>query len=390
MRESADSAPIPARILLVDDQPANLLALAGLLEPLGHPLVLASSGKEALRSLLTSDFAVILLDVQMPEMDGFETATLIKQRERCRNIPIIFVTALDSDRNVVPQAYSTGAVDFLSKPYDPVVLASKVSVFVDLYVQREQIRRQAELLREGERREMQLRQTVWEREQEQRHLTERARHEAEKAELAREVAELAQRQRAFVREVLSSLTEGRLCLCDSEKDLPAPLPSFGEPVSLTKPTVRDLRRVVRAAADTACWGMERFQDFETAVAEAAMNAVVHGKDATGTVGLDPATGRVQVWIRDAGGGIAEDRLHRATLERGYTTAGTLGHGFWIMLRTADRVYLLTGNDGTVLVLEQAPHPPPPPWQQSLEMLAAGWGEEADEREFAPSAAAVAA
>src|SRR2546423_12117188 len=124
-----------ASVLLVDDEPDNLVALTAVLEPLGRELVQASSGEEALRLLLKRQFAAILLDVRMPGLDGFETAALIKQRERTRNIPIIFVTAVSKDTEHVFRGYSEGAVDYLLKPYDPAVLRSKVSVFIELYEQ---------------------------------------------------------------------------------------------------------------------------------------------------------------------------------------------------------------------------------------------------------------
>jgi PAS domain S-box-containing protein len=124
-----------ASVLLVDDEPDNLVALAAVLEPLGRNLVRATSGEQALKLLLKQEFAVILLDVRMPGLDGFETAALIKQRERTRHIPIIFVTAVSRDTEHVFRGYSEGAVDYLLKPYDPAVLRSKVSVFVELYEQ---------------------------------------------------------------------------------------------------------------------------------------------------------------------------------------------------------------------------------------------------------------
>ena len=139
-----------ANILLVDDRPQNLLALRALLEPLGHELLTADSGEEALRVLLHHDVAVILLDVQMPGIDGFETAELIKQRERTRHIPIIFLTAISKDSEHVYRGYSAGAVDYLFKPFEPAVLLSKVSVFIDLWEKNRQIRRQAELIAEQE------------------------------------------------------------------------------------------------------------------------------------------------------------------------------------------------------------------------------------------------
>lgn len=120
-------------ILLVDDQSQNLLALEAILESPDYRLVRAHSGKEALKQLLTEEFAVILLDVQMPEMDGFETARLIKQREQSRHVPIIFLTALSEDEEALFKGYSVGAVDYVFKPFKPIILKSKVAVFVELY-----------------------------------------------------------------------------------------------------------------------------------------------------------------------------------------------------------------------------------------------------------------
>jgi diguanylate cyclase (GGDEF)-like protein len=130
----------PANILMVDDRPENLLALEAVLEPLGQNLVRANSGEEALRRLLVEEFAVILLDVQMPGLDGFETAAHIKQREKTRHIPIIFLTAISKDAHHALRGYTVGAVDYIFKPFEPSVLRSKVSVFVDLY----RLKRQAE------------------------------------------------------------------------------------------------------------------------------------------------------------------------------------------------------------------------------------------------------
>jgi len=139
-----------AKILLVDDRPANLLALEGILAPLGHVLLRALSGQEALKHLLNEEVAVILLDVEMPGMDGFETAAFIRGRDRTSKIPILFVTAISSDAEHVFKGYSTGAVDYLVKPIDPEILRSKVSVFVDLYLKGEQIKAQERLLRDRE------------------------------------------------------------------------------------------------------------------------------------------------------------------------------------------------------------------------------------------------
>src|SRR5579862_7441844 len=143
--------PPRASILLVDDHPSNVVALEAILAPLGHELVTAPSGEEALRHLLKRDFALILLDVQMAGLDGFQTASLIKQRPRSRHIPIIFITAVGRDAAHVFRGYSEGAVDYLVKPFDPDILRAKAQVFVDLYLKEEQIKLQERLLREHER-----------------------------------------------------------------------------------------------------------------------------------------------------------------------------------------------------------------------------------------------
>jgi Signal transduction histidine kinase len=143
-------------ILLVDDRPENLLALEAILEPLGQILVRAGSGPEALRQVLALDFAVMLLDVQMPGMNGFEVAEIIKSREKSRTIPIIFLSAISKEDAYVFKGYSMGAVDYVFKPFNPDVLKSKVSVFVDLFVKQRELQRQGELLRDSQKRELDL------------------------------------------------------------------------------------------------------------------------------------------------------------------------------------------------------------------------------------------
>ena len=144
-------------ILIVDDRAENLLALEAILEPLGQRLVRAHSGEEALRKLLQHDFAVVLLDVQMPGMNGFETAQLIKSRERTRYIPIIFLTAISKEEDYVFRGYQVGAVDYISKPFQPDVLRAKVAVFVDLFLKQKRLTEQEAMLRESERRMTELR-----------------------------------------------------------------------------------------------------------------------------------------------------------------------------------------------------------------------------------------
>ena len=149
-----------ARILMVDDHRPNLLALEAILSPLGEELVGVTSGEDALRQLLDGEFALILMDVQMPGMDGIETAAVIKQRERNRSTPIIFLTAIAKDPSFIFKGYSQGAVDYLLKPFDPEILRTKVSVFVDLWRRGELIKRQAAMLRAQELRELERRSEV--------------------------------------------------------------------------------------------------------------------------------------------------------------------------------------------------------------------------------------
>ena len=121
------------KILLVDDQPANLAVLEAILAGVGERLVAVTSGEAALREVLAHDFAVVLLDVRMPTMNGFELAELIRQHPRTQGLPIIFLTAGDDGEFPVARAYALGAVDYMTKPFDPVVLRAKVSVFIELY-----------------------------------------------------------------------------------------------------------------------------------------------------------------------------------------------------------------------------------------------------------------
>lgn len=148
--------PEPVNILLVDDRPANLTALSAILNLPDTNLVLARSGPEALAQVLRHEFAVILLDVAMPGMDGFETASLLKQRDRSKIVPIIFVTASSYELDRVFRGYEVGAVDYLFKPVEPFAVRSKVSVFVELFRQRKENERQAARLREVELREQHL------------------------------------------------------------------------------------------------------------------------------------------------------------------------------------------------------------------------------------------
>jgi PAS domain S-box-containing protein len=146
----------PVDILLVDDRQEDLLALSTVLARPEYQIATANSGEEALKRMLQREYAVVLLDVMMPTMDGFELATMIKQRERTRHTPLIFLTAATSDVDRIYRGYSVGAIDYLPKPVDPDVLRCKVSIFADLFRKNRQIARQALALREAERREREL------------------------------------------------------------------------------------------------------------------------------------------------------------------------------------------------------------------------------------------
>ncbi len=127
-----------ARILLVDDRPENLVALEAILSSLDQILVPVRSGEQAIQAVLAEEYAVVLLDIMMPGMDGFETATQIKRHAKSRDVPIIFLTAATMRPEQAFRGYAAGAVDYLAKPFDPWVLKSKVSVFVDLYLKRDE------------------------------------------------------------------------------------------------------------------------------------------------------------------------------------------------------------------------------------------------------------
>jgi CheY-like chemotaxis protein len=142
----ATEVPSKARILLVDDRAENLIALEAILSSLNQTLVCVRSGEAALKALLRDEFAVILLDVVMPGMDGFETATHIKRRARTHDVPIIFLTAAGVEPDHAFRGYAAGAVDYIAKPFDPWVLRAKVAVFVDLYLKNHRLAEQAELL----------------------------------------------------------------------------------------------------------------------------------------------------------------------------------------------------------------------------------------------------
>ncbi len=144
----SETAPA-AKVLVVDDRPENLFAMEKILQSLDTEVLTAESGNEALALMLHHDFAVALLDVQMPEMDGFELATLMRDNKKTQHVPIIFVTALSKEDQYVFKGYGSGAVDYLFKPIEPEIVLSKVRVFCQLYEQRKKLEDLVRELREA-------------------------------------------------------------------------------------------------------------------------------------------------------------------------------------------------------------------------------------------------
>lgn len=165
------------------------------------------------------------------------------------------------------------------------------------------------------------------------------------------VRDSAEHQRRFVKDVLSSVRDRKLTLCQDESELPPSLPAVLGPFLLTSDDIRSLRKSAEDISDALHFAPVRCQDLITAVGEIAMNAIVHGGGGEGYVSYRE-DGTIQVRVEDRGTGIAPENLPHATLERGFTATGTLGHGFWMVLNTVDRVWLLTGPTGTTVVIEK--------------------------------------
>lgn len=199
-----------------------------------------------------------------------------------------------------------------------------------------------------------------------RDVTEAVRREQELTEARRAIQLAAERHQRMMSEVLWSVTGGRLCLCLSESELPEPLPFAARFEDFSPEALKNLRRVLEAMAVERGFEDERWEDLVTAAGEAAMNALVHAGG--GQCHIHCADEAIQVWIEDSGSGIDMSHIHRATLEDGYSTRVSFGHGFSLMLRTADCVWLMTGSRGTRVVILQRKHKPEPCCLQSHEPL----------------------
>jgi PAS domain S-box-containing protein len=196
-------------------------------------------------------------------------------------------------------------------------------------------------------------------------VTEQMRAEEERGRLLAQIQQADLWQRTFLGEVLFNVTEGRLRLCEDRAELPTLLGEDAETIPLEKRSLHNFRQSVAAAAMQAGFPEERWQVLLTGASEVAMNAVVHGGGGEARIFASPNHQTIQIWIEDQGTGMALGTLHRATLEKGYTTAGTMGYGWFLTLRSVDRVWLLTGPSGTTAVLEQYIVPPEPAWAVSL-------------------------
>jgi PAS domain S-box-containing protein len=181
----------------------------------------------------------------------------------------------------------------------------------------------------------------------------------DREELLSQTAAAALQQRGFLRDILYSVTEGKLHLCNTPEDLPTTLPHSTDPIPVSSDELRRIRHTTLEMAETCTMPDDRTMDLVTSVGEASMNAVVHAGG--GIARIYAGTDKVQVWIEDKGRGIDLNNLPRATLERGFTTGGSLGHGFFMMLNFCDSLYLLTGPEGTTVVIEQNNTPPTPAW-----------------------------
>jgi CheY-like chemotaxis protein/anti-sigma regulatory factor (Ser/Thr protein kinase) len=320
----------PLRVLLIEDSPMDAVLLLRELHRGGYdPYFERVETADAMQAALAvGRWDIVLSDFRLPEFSGSDALALLK--ESGQDLPFIMVSGTIGEVNAA-EVMRAGAHDYVMK--DSLARLTPA-------ITRE--------LREAEDR------------RERKHAeSERARMAAENERLLREMTAAAVRQRGFLKDVLFSVTEGRLTLCDNRTDLPGELECMAGPIAVSEDSLSALRKATHTAAIASGLSEERTYDLTTAVSEAGMNAVVHAGG--GEAHISGHHDMVQVRIQDRGRGIDIDSLPRATLERGYTTAGTFGHGFFMMLNFTDRIFLLTGPDGTVVVLEQHKAPPEPPW-----------------------------
>ncbi|MGO8672995.1 MAG: response regulator [Capsulimonadaceae bacterium] len=329
----------PLRVLLVEDSPADAKLILRELDRAGFEVDSERvETRDAMISALDARvWDVILSDFRLPLFSGSDALTLV--REMGLDVPFIIVSGTVGETNAVA-AMKAGANDYVMKD-NPARLASAITRELQDAVVRQKHR-------EAEAEQVRVRE--------------------ENERLLREMAAVAIQQRSFLRDILYAVTEGKLILCGAAYELPDPAANQIGPFELARDTIRLVRVTAREAAAALGFPDDRCTDIETAVGEAAMNAIVHGGGGRATICADD--GWVRVYIEDNGQGIDLTTLPRATLERGFTTKGSLGHGFFMMICFVDCVYLLTGPTGTTVVLEQNRVEREPVWLQRAGEFAA--------------------
>ncbi|HEY3282085.1 MAG TPA: response regulator [Armatimonadota bacterium] len=309
-------------ILLVDDNLQNLGLLDACLSQEGYETACATTGAEALALARASNPDLVLLDVLLPDVIGYEVCRRLKAEETTRLTPVVMVTALTELSDKI-QGIEAGADDFLYKPFNRLELLTRVKSLLRV---RALIRAQ----RESDRREAELQKQI----------------EIEKHQQAEQV-----RRKELYREVIYAVTNGRLNLIEREA-LPLLMEEGEELAVLDVREPRDLlysRRVAEQAAEELGLPEGLQQDLALCVSEAATNAIKHAHGSSMSVRMDP--GFLRIWVTDEGSGISFTELPKATLMRGYSTKPSLGCGFTILLELLSRVYLCTDSSGTTLGLE---------------------------------------
>lgn len=357
-----------ANVLIVDDLPENLLALNALIRQEGRVIFQASNGDDALALLLQHEFALAILDVQMPGMNGFELAELMRGTEKTRSIPIVFVTAAGKELNYAFKGYETGAVDFLYKPLDVDAVRSKVNVFVDLYRQRQEVRRQVQALEKSRQEQETLLQELRSAQGELQNAV-RMRddfmsmvaHELrtplntlfleaqlrkmqldrgntaifDAAYLQKMVARDQRQIQSMVRLIddmldVSRIRSNRLSIRPSEVDLPALLQRVVGNLANQAASAGSSITLETGEAVTGTWDEFRI---EQVVINLLTNALRYGKGKPVKVGVVPAGGRVRIEVTDQGMGISEEDQRRIfeQFERAAGNDGTGGLGLGLFI-----------------------------------------------------------
>lgn len=310
------------RILIVDDHPHNITLLKTYLKSTSYEIIEASDGPEALEKARTESPDLILLDVVLPGMDGYEVCTELKKDELTECIPILMMTALSDIKDKL-KALDLGADDFLSKPFNQVELISRVRSLI-------RIKRLIERVRLKEREQVEL---------------------AISLEKERILLEQEKKVHHIFRDILLAITQNKLHLLLE----PAELNLFQDAEKIGEIDMLVPLDMVTARKTIEKWltdiGVERSRRFNmiVCVSEAATNVIKHA--GTGKVSYFLFGNKIQVWVEDQGKGIDFSELPKTTLLKGYSSKVSLGMGFTIMLELMDKVYLLTSPKGTLVIIE---------------------------------------